>query len=320
MTRIKVLTHSDLDGVGCYVATAHAAGPKNVSVEYCEYHNINEKVTAFLDSGDRSYDYVLITDISVNEEVANRIDLENESYGKNVWLLIDHHKTAEWLDAYDWATVYSEYEDPNNPTETRKSSGTSMVAHHFVEQILHIEIEPRLAEFIEKVRRYDSWEWSDIYNDVEAKQLNDLLSIYGRKDFLTGIQRKLMLDFDLIEDTDAIVLKIRQDEIDRYIRMKEKSMQIITYQGYRIGFLFNERFSSEMGNTICKNHPDIDFVAMINMDTNSVSLRTAHDDVDVSAFAKKFGGGGHAKASGMPLNEATRRVFMALNFPGVLAQ
>jgi oligoribonuclease NrnB/cAMP/cGMP phosphodiesterase (DHH superfamily) len=208
--------------------------------------------------------------------------------------------------------------------ELRKSSGTSMVVHHFIEPlILHglIEIvDPVLAKFVEKVRRYDSWEWSDIYNDVEAKQLNDLLSIYGRKEFITNIQHKFMRGFDLIEPTDQILLQIRQTEIDRYIRMKEKSMQIITYQGYRIGFIFNERFSSEMGNTICKNHPDIDFVAMINMDTNSVSLRTAHEDVDVSAFAKKFGGGGHAKASGMPLNEATRRVFMALNFPGVLAQ
>ena len=43
-----------------------------------------------------------------------------------------------------------------------------------------------------------------------------------------------------------------------------------------------------------------------------VSLRTAFDDVDVSQIAKKFGGGGHKRASGMSLRGDFDKAFNAL--------
>jgi nanoRNase/pAp phosphatase (c-di-AMP/oligoRNAs hydrolase) len=39
--------------------------------------------------------------------------------------------------------------------------------------------------------------------------------------------------------------------------------------------------------------------------TTKVSLRSFHDIVDVSGMAKKFGGGGHRKASGFSLPAGT---------------
>ena len=43
---------------------------------------------------------------------------------------------------------------------------------------------------------------------------------------------------------------------------------------------------------------ELDYIAIVNMSTRSVSYRTIKDDVDMGMIAKKYGGGGHAKAAG----------------------
>ena len=45
-------------------------------------------------------------------------------------------------------------------------------------------------------------------------------------------------------------------------------------------------------------HPEIDFVAMIDMD-GTISYRTVKENIDLgNDVAKLFGGGGHPKAAG----------------------
>ena len=46
-------------------------------------------------------------------------------------------------------------------------------------------------------------------------------------------------------------------------------------------------------------HPEIDYVAMIDMGSKTVSYRTVKDDIDLGKdVAQLFGGGGHPKTAG----------------------
>ena len=83
---IKLFTHTDLDGIGCAVL-AKLAFQDEVDIEYCNYDEINEKVLEYINQNDNKVP-IYITDISVNEEVANLLDKRG-----NVQLL-DHHPKA----------------------------------------------------------------------------------------------------------------------------------------------------------------------------------------------------------------------------------
>ena len=81
------------------------------------------------------------------------------------------------------------------------------------------------------------------------------------------------------------------------------------------GVVFANKFISELGNRLCKLHPEIDFVAMIDVESCTVSYRTTRDDIHLGQdVAKLFGGGGHPKAAGSPFDkaillEAVRKIF-----------
>src|SRR5574340_1199463 len=101
--KIKHFTHTDLDGVGCGILAEREYGD-NVEIEYCDYDNINEKVLDYINTSTAPVDLILITDISVNEDVAERLEFIHHWGGVKI-KLIDHHGTATWLNKYKWAEV-----------------------------------------------------------------------------------------------------------------------------------------------------------------------------------------------------------------------
>lgn len=103
--RIKLFTHTDLDGVGCAVLAYLAFGYENVDVEFCSYDNVNQKVLKFIMSrslSNSAYYGLYITDLSVSEEVARQIEKHKDNIMPR---LFDHHATALWLNKYDWCQV-----------------------------------------------------------------------------------------------------------------------------------------------------------------------------------------------------------------------
>ena len=51
------------------------------------------------------------------------------------------------------------------------------------------------------------------------------------------------------------------------------------------GFVFADRFVSELGNKLCKMHPEIDFVAMIDIDVVLPERYNWINDEDVDRIA-----------------------------------
>ncbi|MEY8421991.1 hypothetical protein AALB52_04465 [Lachnospiraceae bacterium 38-14] len=286
---IKLFTHTDLDGVGCAVL-AKLAFKDEVDIEYCNYDEINEKVLEYIKQNDNKIP-IYITDISVKEELAKLLDKRG-----NVQLL-DHHPTALELNKYSWCRVMVE------DLSGLKTSGTKMFYHWLgMNGCFSDELENNklLNRFAELVRDYDTWRWAELGDEgIICKQVNDLLYLYGREKFISWCVSKICCsDSFNLDDTDKLLFDIKQKEINDYVEEKDKQLFTSPMCGWIAGFVFADKYFSELGNRLCTMHPEIDFVAMIDMD-GTVSYRTIREDLDLGQrVAKQFGGGGHPKAAG----------------------
>ena len=282
----KIFTHTDLDGVGCAILAKYY-NPA-IEVEFCDYDNVDEKLSDFLDNNIALGD-LYITDISVSEKVAQRIDYDTD------FILLDHHPTALGLNKFKCCTV--RVKDENTGLKT---CGTELF-YHWLGKYGYINKSKVLDRFVEIIRDYDTWRWAELGEDgLISKKINDLLYIYGRENFINWclssfIQRK----FPNLGNTENMLLELRQEEIDKYVEKKNREMFTQALCGKVSGIVFASKFASELGNRLCKMHPEIDFVTMIDIEDCTVSYRTIKDDIDLGRdVAALFGGGGHPKAAG----------------------
>ena len=288
---VKLFTHTDLDGVGCGILAKLAFG-NEVDIEYCDYDNINENVMNYLNSNDDSFSYIYITDIRVNEDVAKLLD---ERSGV---VLLDHHPTALELNKYPWCKV--RVEELNGI----KTSGTRMFYHWLgINGCLNEELKNNeaLRRFTELVRDYDTWRWSELGEEgIICKQVNDLLYLYGRDKFITWCVSQIHDNvFPKLYASDELILSIKQKEIDDYVEQKNEQIIFTELCGRECGYVFAEKYVSELGNRLCKLNPEIDFIVMIDMGNKTVSYRAVKEDIDLGKeVAQLFGGGGHPKAAG----------------------
>lgn len=306
--KIRIFTHCDLDGIGCAILAYLAFGRENVEVEYCNYDDVDGKIREFYLCGNpEEYDAIYITDISVNEEVAEKIDSLVKT-GQN-WKLFDHHATALWLNCHEWCEVLS-----IDPYTTIKTSGTEIFWRYLVcDKYMFWNFEVRekrnLEQFVKIVRDYDTWRWKDLGEEgLVCKQVNDLFYIYGREAFIDwAIHRIQGIDyisplqtFPCFSATDRALLEQKQREIDIYVEFKNKQLvEKIDQFGHAYGVVFADRFVSELGDRLCELHPELDYVAMIDICSGKVSYRTVREDLDVGGtIAHSNGGGGHPKAAG----------------------
>lgn len=284
---IKLFTHTDLDGVSCEILSKIAFG-EDIDVVRCGYGNIDDKVEEFINSAEE-YDKLFITDISVNKEIADKLLSISDKV-----ILLDHHKTALWLNEYPFALVQVEDE----------SVGKMCGAYLFYEYLKknHEEFNDTLALklFVKYVRMYDTWEWKEKYDNIIPKRLNDLMYMDGPNEFIDKMIYRLGNNLAIFDDTDLMKLQIEQTYINSYAAQKNETLIVndSLFPEHIVGIVFTDKYISELGNKLCELHPELDFVVLINMSTLTVSYRTVKDDLDLSAIAKGFGGGGHPKASG----------------------
>lgn len=315
MVKVKLITHTDLDGVGCEIVGRLAF--YDIDVTHADYWNVNDIVKEFITSGEYlEYDRVFITDISVNEEVEELINTHLDLANKLA--LIDHHQTAEWLRTNPWAFV--EVAGKNG-----KNSGTNLFFEFLNDMGMFRGMRGYMALmiFVEKVRRYDTWEWKEIYDDIEAGELNQLLYLIGRKKFADQYVNRLNTSpmfshfgvrwREMFSETDKVIIAMDNDNKDSYIIRKQKQMKVVNFLGNRVGVVFAEQYISELGNRLSEMNQDLKYIAIVDMGSKKVSLRTIHETINLGKdVAKLFGGGGHPKASGF--NFDAKIVDHAINF------
>lgn len=306
MSKIKLFTHTDLDGIGCAILAYLAFGRENVDIEYCDYSNVNDKVVEFWDDPElEAYDYIFITDISIKEKLA--IHITNEASEPRV-RLFDHHATALGLNKYDWCEV-----SVMNDTLGIKTSGTELFYTYLRRrgrfEHLSVNVIGNIDGFVDIVRDYDTWRWKELgKKGIIRKQVNDLFYIYGREKFIDWALGQILTlklyrgisDFPIYSEKDIALLDQKQKDIDIYVEEKNRQLfNRVDEVGHTYGVVFAERYFSELGNRLCELNTDLAYIAMIDISSGTVSYRTIRDDIDVGGeIAHAYGGGGHPKAAG----------------------
>lgn len=302
---VKLFTDIDLDGLGCGLIAKIAFGEK-ADVAYCSYRILNQRVEAFIENKDKRDDEIYITDLAVNESVEKKLARRFQE-GKHV-RMIDHHVTALHFNEYEWAIVKPEYESG------KKTCATSLFYEYLLEHHL-INKNKALEEFIELVRQYDTWEW-DENNNYDAKRLNDLFYILNRENFEEEMLKRMTENtqsFSLTE-MENMLLDIEEHKINRYIHSKSRQVVQTFVDDFCVGIVHAEQYLSELGNALNNLYPHLDMVALLNMSGKKMGFRTIHDDINVAEYAKRYGGGGHPKASGSEMKEAAFEKFVVKVF------
>ena len=299
----KLLTHNDLDGVGCGILAKLAFGDR-VKVRYNSIGSLNREIESFLEQD--SEKFLFITDMSPNEE--NEKKLQERFARKGKIQLIDHHKTAEHLNEYEWGFVLSEDE------EGKVTSATSLFYDYLIRHEF-LQLKEGLNEFVELIRQYDTWEWEKNANE-RAHRLNSLLYLTSIDEFEDRMVERLQggehFSFDDFEEK---VLVMEYDKMERYLRRKKREVVQTVVNNHLAGVVYAESYLSELGSELGKEFSHLDYIAILNMGGRRISFRTIHDHVDVSEIAAKHGGGGHVKAAGCSLTEDAYKEYVAETFP-----
>ncbi|BDH63146.1 oligoribonuclease NrnB [Lysinibacillus sp. PLM2] len=299
----KLLSHNDLDGVGCGILAKLAFG-QDVKVRYNSVSSLNREIEFFLEN-DSPETFLFITDLSPSESNEQKLEKFYEQY-QNIQL-IDHHKTALHLNNYRWGFVLVEDE------LGRLTSATSLFYNYLISNKL-LEEKRAITEFVELVRQYDTWEWEKNENH-KAHSLNSLFFLVSIDEFeetmLERLQTSEHFDFDEFEKK---LLNMEEDKIERYIRRKRREIVQAKIGEHFAGIVYAESYHSELGNELGKEHPHLDYITILNMGGKKISFRTIHDHVDVSEIAGRFGGGGHQKASGCNLIEQAYKLYVLDTF------
>ena len=293
--RIKLFSHDDIDGYGSNILLRNLPNTYYNCINTNVY-NINDKVRKYLlDKEYIGYDITYITDISVDEATAKLIENANINIK-----LLDHHNTAYFLNKYDWATV----------TETgdkELTCGTELLFKELEEEFKGIDtnLYENIKRVVTAIQRYDTWLWDTKYNDITARKLNDLFSAYGSKKFLK-ILDDYNCDMDKIFKEYSMVIEIEENNIQKAIDKKikniyEKEIVIPNHRPYSAGIVFEHKYVNDVGNALAKL---TDYDVIIVVKDGAKSYRTIKDDVDCSAIAKYFGGGGHYKSAGSKITNA----------------
>jgi oligoribonuclease NrnB/cAMP/cGMP phosphodiesterase (DHH superfamily) len=310
--KVKLFTHNDLDGIGCAIVAKRAFGANMVDVVYNKYEDIEGNVYKFLFSeAYEDFDAIFITDISIPESLAEIVD---SSFAGKIQLL-DHHATATWLNKYAWAKV-SVMEDPlpgiKDGRGERLASGTS-VFFQFLWSNGLLKDES-MIDFVEQVRKWDSWEWHNVYGgETTPKQLNDLLYLIGRYEFVDRFVSNPDVMFTTAERK---LLEIEQKRIDMYIKSKKDKLFEVDICGHKAGVVFAEQYHSELGNVLAEENPQYAFIALVSPE-GRVSFRSSQDGIHLGEqIAVHFGGGGHEKAAGGKFDYALSQLFIKVVLKG----
>ena len=299
----KLLSHNDLDGVGCGILAKLAFG-QDVKVRYNSISSLNREIEFFLEN-DPPDTFLFITDLSPSVENEKKLNDYFVEF-KNIQLL-DHHKTAMHLNDYEWGLVLVEDEKGN------LTSATSLFYEFLVSQSL-LEPTDAISEFVELVRQYDTWEWEKNENQ-KAHSLNSLFFLVSIDEFEEKMIERLTTsdEFDF-DDFEKRLLNMEEDKIDRYIRRKKREIVQAEIGNYFAGVVYAESYHSELGNELGKEYAHLDYIAILNMGSKKISFRTVHDHVDVAEIASVYGGGGHQKASGCTLTDEGYKQFVSDTF------
>lgn len=284
-----LLSHiADLDGITPIILL-------NILNEEFDYElfNVSELSDFIIEKIDSDYfdkySQIYITDLGITLECADKIE---KSKYHDKFKLFDHHESHNYLNDYDFATVLEE-------EKGYKECGTTLFYNYLLKEYKNDILKKNsVVMFIELVRENDTWQFTELKE--ESFNLNNLFSFYGRDVFIENYSNFLQKSKEFyFNKTELIILESLNLQKKDYIESMKDKVIIKNINGYNIGFVFAERYRSELGNYLAEVYYDsVDFIAIINMSSH-ISFRGKKNFKPVNKFAEIYGGGGHPLAAAM---------------------
>ncbi len=255
-----LLTHTDLDGVGCAVLVR---GTSSSSVELVENGAIDARVRAVLAGG---HSEVLVTDHGLDGDTAALVDGFVAGGGR--FTLLDHHRSSQQLAAHAWATV----------DESRSATGLLYD---------HLGRPRRFADFARLVEDHDLWR----HEDPRSARLSALVGLLGHDRFLARFSADPEVQFS---EAEQLLIEHAEGEREDYLKRKLPQARLLELGGNRWAVCYAEQYQSDLAERLM-TELGVAATAIVNPGKRTVSLRGR--GVDVSRLAERFGGGGHARAA-----------------------
>ncbi|MGE5449964.1 MAG: hypothetical protein ACM3PA_01140 [Methanomassiliicoccales archaeon] len=273
-----LFTHSDLDGAACGVLfkTIYPQG----EITFCPSGAAPEKIRGFLRTG-RIPDYLLITDVSIDDATA--IDLERlQAQGVKV-AMFDHHETSLNVKEYKWATI-----------DTRLCA----TALYFNSMRASNPKAKEYMEFARLVNIFDNYQVGNKEFD-RAHQLNKIMEYHKEKSSLTGFVNRFLTNQDCNPDAmEAPIIEYILYNDRKYIEAAARRAVILpSPYGVARAIVAASRCINDVAQRIMTNHQEVGFVEIVDLERESVSVRS-RGKFNASQYAEARGGGGHKEAAG----------------------
>ena len=299
--RKKVLfTHTDLDGVGCEVLFRIFLGEE---VYRCEPDVVSDIIVSWAEDKIGNEWYIFITDLCPTLEVLEL--LVRKGFNVKVY---DHHATNKYVENITPNAHCYPVIDPGK--EDHLESGTSLFLKHLSGIMMGTGDFVRdkfLHDFVDTVRSYDTFEWKKTDNQV-AKDLQTLFFILGADAFVKHYvdrYKNFNGNISVIDDMyrDIIDMKNHQEEIAMEKFLTYGTWYNVNIRGYKGALVLDIPSCniSDLATRFLVKYPEYDIMVYL-LHGNTLSFRTARDDIDLgNDICKPIGGGGHPKAAGATL-------------------
>lgn len=308
-----VYHYADLDGHGVKLINAMLNENHDSSNTFgCNIRadEAYDEIKKALDGGK----HVIIADLNFTKEYAEKVDIELDT---SRITLLDHHKSAMYLNKYDWALVV-----PHDEENKYLSSGSFMfMIYCFIRFNFstRYDWDNLMSKIITAIALYDTWFWNSDYNDTREmiqenfkdypEDLNMLFKSLKRDDFVDHIINNSITTSSIMTKEDELKIKFMREQTRKTIFRYYHNMRIVTINDMKIGVVFGDDEVSAVGNYILRANRELSYFVMIDLNLNTVCLRS-RKDYDVSTIALDNKGGGHFSAAGFPINKCEGDQFL----------
>ena len=303
MKKMMHITHNDADAVGCTIVT-NLIPDYEVKTYFCQAGGGADKIieNAF-DYDAFDADLILITDNSITEETVEFLKekLNNPAYSDVELWLVDHHPTNKLGEKYDWAHV-----DTSNAACLNLLKEVNE-RYHINDTYKHYE---NLYKTIVSISRYDTWQWKTNpinYDEDLCSVLCKSLNLETAVSFLTSMIEEDQDSFLIKDIVDTIYTKYKLNENTAVSKLLTEpgKIKFVDKYGYKLALIIlGDSYVNELMEAVYKVFENVDIVVGIFPTSQQISFRTNKENIDVSEFAKKFGGGGHKTAAGARIKDS----------------
>lgn len=263
-----LITHVDLDGCGSAVIWRAATGHPYRLVDNGE---VDAAVQAELDhllEHDAEGTRLVVADHSVREPSIPLIETYLAAGGR--FTMLDHHKSALPLAVHEWARVDLEH------------SGAWLLWDH-------LGRPPALADFAFLVEDHDLWR----HTDDRSARLAALLGLLGAERFIERFAADPTVGF---REGELLLLEVEDARRTDYIARRLEKVTLVETGGHRWAIAYAESYLSDLAQAMSDRF-GVDATAVVNANSDKVTVSLRSRVLDVSVIAQARGGGGHAAAA-----------------------